>query len=226
MGARPSPERRTPGANLTLGKQHCQALWAPTTHPVAGQRSACQAGSPRVTHPTGLAQTTPSAIRGQEVWVSLLHPPRGKELPPQVSPRNTNIETGTGPRLTNRAAGRAGAWGGPGASQRRLRLHTRWPAARPVWTEAVGARQPVPTAAPGLNTPAPALTPETGVHSMRPSHPARQAQLEVLSGRGGRAPVPDLPSQGGWRRAIVSSASQEGLRPDCSKAPRPVPPQS
>ena len=78
-----------------------------------------------------------------------------------------------------------------------------------------GTRQPMPTAAPGLSTPAPARD----RRPLRvPITPSEAGPAEVLSGRGGRAHVPDLPSQGDWGRAVVSSDSQEGLRPDCSKA--------
>lgn len=42
-------------------------------------------------------------------------------------------------------------------------------------------RQSMPTAAPGLSTPTPA--PETGGHSMRPSHSVRQAQRKCSVGR-------------------------------------------
>lgn len=123
-----------------------------------------------------------------------------------------DVKSGMGPGLANRATGHAGAWGGHGAGQ--------WhPALQPGGQQLgrCGQRWGPGSWYPqlsGLST----LVPETDGHSMRPSHPLRQVRLEVLDGRGGRARKPDLPSQGGWGRAVVSSASQEGLRPDCTKA--------
>lgn len=199
--------------------------WAPRTCPVAGQRRACQDCSPQVSHPAGCAWTTPRLCSQESGGLGrgCGAPCPGSSSPPAPSQGQgaistgvsweADVKSGTGPRLANRATRRAGAWGGRGAGQRRPGLHTRWPAAGLLWTE-VGARRLVSTAAPGLNR----LAPETDGHSRRPSHPPRQVRLEVLDGRGGRAREPDLPSQGGWGRAVVSSASQEGLRPDCTKA--------
>ena len=134
----PQRDMPTPGANLILGQTGLsRALGA--HDPPCRVSEECLPGLLSMGQPsrwTRSDNTPPSAIRGLEVWVPPLCPPRGKELSPRVSPRNTDIKTGTGPRLANRAAGRAGAWDGHEAGQRRLGLHTRWPAAGPVWTEA------------------------------------------------------------------------------------------
>lgn len=189
-------------------------LWAPRTCPVAGQRSACQACSPQVSHPAGCARTTPclcySGVRRFGAPPPTAFPGARSYLHGcQLGSRH---QVGDGARPANRASGRARAWGGHGAGQWRPGLQPggqqlghsgqRW-----------GPGSWCPQSS-GLST----LAPETDGHSMCPSHPSRQVRLEVLSGRGGRACKPDLPSQGGWGKVVVSSASQEGLRPDCTKA--------
>lgn len=209
-------------------------VWAPRTLPVAGQRSAGRGCSPQISHPTGhLGQH--SSLCSQEPG-GLGPPPcpaRGKELSPQESAGNTEVKTGMGPQPANRAARRAGAWGGHVAGQRRPGLHTRWPAAGAVWAEAWGGRchqaAGVPTAAPGLSNPTattdsclgsscggssrglkPLCVPITPIEAGR----ARSAQRAGVA----ELACPTSHAKEAGEEPVISSASQEGLRPDCSKA--------
>ena len=135
------PQRNmpTPGANLTLKQTGLPRALGAHDPPCCASEE-CPPGLLPMGQPSRWTHwdNTLPLLSGLEAWAPPLRPPRGKELPPRVSPSNTDIKTGTGPRLANRAAGRAGAWGGHRAGQWRLGLHTRWPAAGLVWTEAGG----------------------------------------------------------------------------------------
>ena len=209
----------TPGANLILGQTGLsRALGA--HDPPCRVSEECLPGLLSMGQPsrwTRSDNTPPSAIRGLEVWVP----------PPAPSQGQGAVSTGVTQEHRHHNPDRASAGNQGRRTCRGLGWTRGWSAA--PWASHQGAsswagldrggetRQSMPTAAPGLSTPTPA--PETGGHSLHaPITLSEAGPAEVLSGQGGRAHVPDLPYQGSWGRAAVSSDSQEGLRPDCSKA--------
>lgn len=198
---------------LILRQTGLPHAWAPRMCPVAGQRSAYQACSPQASHPAGRAQTTPRlCYESGSLPPTPPHLPRGKELSPQVSAGKLTSNRGWGLGWQTGPLGMQG----PGVDTGPVSGAPRCNQVASSWAALDRGGGPgswCPQLS-GLST----LVPETDSHSMRPSHPLRQVRLEVLGGWGGRARKPDLPSQGGWGRAVVSSASQEGLRPDCTKA--------